>query len=256
MYSAGLVGQFLIKRVINNYILRIVNTSGGETYQNYDGGLIGYDSQGGTITNCFWDNETSGQLTSLGGTPKTTIEMKTLATFSTWDIETTTVDLNDGYPYLGWENDNETTWLIYTSGISTSYCNGNYTGGDWTIDSPITCENEVIIVDGNIVLNSVLNLKNITLILEGNFTVSGNLDVNSSFINFTINNSVFTFNPSSNVSINNSDILSKNSSTYYGFYVNDNTIFSVENSYIGYVECLGDGLEGIKVMRKMFGSII
>jgi hypothetical protein len=40
--------------------------------------------------------------------------MKNISTFSTWDIINSSVDLNDGYPYLAWQNNTETNrWLIY-----------------------------------------------------------------------------------------------------------------------------------------------
>jgi len=70
------------------------------------GGLVGYDDgHGASTTNSFWDTETSGQLTSDGGTGKTTIEMKDQNTFTsaTWNFDTTwAIDgFNmDGYPYL------------------------------------------------------------------------------------------------------------------------------------------------------------
>ena len=90
---------------------------GGETVENcYSTGLItttgtftdvgGFCGKNdGTVTNCFWDTETSGTAVSDGGTGKTTAEMKTKATFTdaTWDfiaiwgIHTT---INDGYPFL------------------------------------------------------------------------------------------------------------------------------------------------------------
>jgi len=42
----------------------------------------------GTVTNSFWDTETSGQSSSEGGTAKTTAERKDFDTFDTasWDI--------------------------------------------------------------------------------------------------------------------------------------------------------------------------
>jgi uncharacterized protein YprB with RNaseH-like and TPR domain len=55
----------------------------------------------GTITSCFWDTETSGLATSDGGTAKTTLEMKTAATYTNWDfsmIWSITPLLNSGYP--------------------------------------------------------------------------------------------------------------------------------------------------------------
>jgi hypothetical protein len=84
------------------------------------GGLAGYNNA--TVSNSFWDTETSGQSSSDGGTGKTTAEMKNVDTFTDlstvgldstwdfvgnpnddtgnddyWDIDGTT---NDGYPYL------------------------------------------------------------------------------------------------------------------------------------------------------------
>jgi len=59
----------------------------------------------GTITDCFWDTETSGQATSDGGTGKTTAQMKTAATFTDagWDLATIWTicgGVNNDYPCL------------------------------------------------------------------------------------------------------------------------------------------------------------
>lgn len=50
------------------------------------GGFI--KAKSGTITNCFWDKETSGQDSSAGGTGKTTVQMKKEITFTDWDFDT------------------------------------------------------------------------------------------------------------------------------------------------------------------------
>lgn len=50
------------------------------------GGLVG-NNTGGTTTNSFWDTISTGENTSAGGTGKTTAELKQLATFSGWDID-------------------------------------------------------------------------------------------------------------------------------------------------------------------------
>ena len=69
------------------------------------GGFCG-DIFAGTITNCFWDVETSGMLLSDGGTGKSTIDLKTLAIFiiAGWDILNSIWHIvgtcNDGYPCL------------------------------------------------------------------------------------------------------------------------------------------------------------
>ena len=90
---------------------------------NNTGGFIGLNEIGSNdIQNCFWDTETSGQLSSAGGTGKTTTEMKNIATYT--DISTTGLDtpwdfadnpfndestndywnidpnINNGYPFL------------------------------------------------------------------------------------------------------------------------------------------------------------
>jgi len=78
----------------------------------YVGGLVGGNAD--TVSNSFWDTETSGQTTSAGGTGKTTAEMKSIATFAAWDIIAVTSgqtnptyiwNIVDGqtYPFLSWQ---------------------------------------------------------------------------------------------------------------------------------------------------------
>ncbi len=75
------------------------------------GGLVGY---GGTVTDSFWDVETSGQVASKGGLGKTTAEMQMATTFlkAGWDfvdeVENGTEDIwwideGQDYPKLIWE---------------------------------------------------------------------------------------------------------------------------------------------------------
>jgi len=91
------------------------------------GGFLGFFSSG-TITNCFWDTQTSEKPTSASGTGKTTAEMKNVATFTStatnglsapvWDFYSNPNDdvannnywdmdvsgtRNNGYPFLSWE---------------------------------------------------------------------------------------------------------------------------------------------------------
>jgi len=71
----------------------------------------------GTVSNCLWDRETSGQTRSDGGTGKTTAEMQDIATFSGagWNIIAIALDMSDlsytwniidkqTYPFLSWES--------------------------------------------------------------------------------------------------------------------------------------------------------
>lgn len=79
-------------------------STGTPTGGAYNGGFCGYNA-GASITNCFWDTETSGTETSEGGTGKTTAEMKTQATFTDagWDftdIWGISSGQNNGYPYF------------------------------------------------------------------------------------------------------------------------------------------------------------
>jgi len=96
----------------------------GGTGGEFTGGLLGGVAEGNTVSNSFWDTETSGQATSDGGTGKTTEEMQDISTFSdtetegldeSWDIiavaNTGTRNLayiwnivnGVTYPFLSWE---------------------------------------------------------------------------------------------------------------------------------------------------------
>jgi len=83
-YVGGLVGLNL-DTVNNSY------STGSVTGNDYVGGLVGSNylfGNDGTVSNSFWDMETSGQSTSDGGTGKNTTEMQDFATFSGagWNI--------------------------------------------------------------------------------------------------------------------------------------------------------------------------
>ncbi|MCC5940901.1 MAG: T9SS type A sorting domain-containing protein [Balneolaceae bacterium] len=77
------------------------------------GGLLGR-LDNSTVEDSYYDKETTGQSDDEGkGTPKTMAEMKQITTFSAWDIALTDTELNDGYPFLAWQDDNEdSVWLI------------------------------------------------------------------------------------------------------------------------------------------------
>ena len=80
------------------------------------GGMMGRNYQG-TVNNSFWDIETSGQATSVGGTGNTTAVLQDIATFSgaTWNIvavgnpgmRNTSYIWNivddETYPFLSWQ---------------------------------------------------------------------------------------------------------------------------------------------------------
>ena len=105
----GLVG-YNDGDVSNSYAI------GSVTGDTSVGGLIGLNNLG-TVTNSFWDTQTSGQPTSDGGTGKTTAEMQDIITFSGvgWNITAVAnpdtrnlayiwniVD-DEAYPFLSWQ---------------------------------------------------------------------------------------------------------------------------------------------------------
>ena len=95
----GLVGDNNNSTVSNSYSTS--NVSGNSVV----GGLVGDNFYSSTVSNSFWDKETSGISISDYGIGKTTAEMKTKLTFTSagWDFDTTwsiTADYNNGYPNL------------------------------------------------------------------------------------------------------------------------------------------------------------
>ncbi|MEN6425182.1 MAG: GLUG motif-containing protein [Phycisphaerales bacterium] len=85
----------------------VASYSSGAVSAGYSwaGGLVGYSERGG-VTAGFWDMETSGLTSSMGGTAKTSAEMQTAATFldAGWDFESTwTICEGVDYPRLQWE---------------------------------------------------------------------------------------------------------------------------------------------------------
>lgn len=125
-YRGGLVGY--ANKVSGKYISNCYSTtsiSGSDA--SYNGGLIGnngdYDAgledyaYNVPIYNCFWDYQTSGTTANAGGNwyycgaYKTTAQMKTLATFTGWNIVNKSSWVNEiwyinatvDYPRLGWQ---------------------------------------------------------------------------------------------------------------------------------------------------------
>ena len=111
----GLVG--LNSNFVAEYMGIVSNSysTGSVTGDLGVGGLVGRNEA--TVSNSFWDTETSGQATSDGGTGKTTAEMQDIATFSgaTWSVIAVAnpgirnpsyiwniVD-DETYPFLSWE---------------------------------------------------------------------------------------------------------------------------------------------------------
>jgi hypothetical protein len=124
-YIGGLVGRNASFSTVNNsYSTGNVTGTG-----SYVGGLVGYNNSS-TVNNSFWDTQTSGRGTSAGGTGKTTAEMKTKSTFTDagWDATGTIwkIDgtINNGYPFLTWQNPGGTPLPVeLTSFTATTHNN-------------------------------------------------------------------------------------------------------------------------------------
>jgi hypothetical protein len=113
-YVGGLVGRNY-GTITNCYATGSVLASGSEWQPGVVGGLVGEMGENrGEVTDSFWDTQTSGQVTSAGGTGKTTAEMQTESTFTdaSWDfVDETNNGTEDiwwilegqDYPRLWWE---------------------------------------------------------------------------------------------------------------------------------------------------------
>lgn len=106
-YVGGLVGLHAAGAINRTYSTGLV------TGRDHVGGLFG--SATGTVSNSFWDTDTSGQATSAAGTGKTTAQMNDIATFTAagWDIAAQ--DSNNPYPSLSMGK-GATVWTIPVAG--------------------------------------------------------------------------------------------------------------------------------------------
>ncbi len=84
----------------------------------------------------FYDSETTGQNDTNSASPKTTEKMKTLSTFTyagwdfsieitngsqdIWDIDPSGT-INDGYPFLGWQNGSDTALPVKLQSFTAKY---------------------------------------------------------------------------------------------------------------------------------------
>ncbi|MBN2965005.1 filamentous hemagglutinin N-terminal domain-containing protein [Sulfurospirillum sp. T05] len=118
-YLGGLMGLTASTVTItNSYATGMVTGNEGASHV---GGLMGR-KEGGVITNSFWDTQTTGQATSVGGgVGKTTAQMQTLSTFAGWDITGT----DGAYPTLTLGG--ATIWTMSPINLSYSLSTQNHT---------------------------------------------------------------------------------------------------------------------------------
>ena len=97
-YTGGLVGA-------SDGAISKCYATGRVTGNYYFGGLLG-TKFGGSVTDSFWDVNSSGQTTSGGGIGKTTAEMYKQSTFTNWDFVMPVWKMvweGTDYPKLWWE---------------------------------------------------------------------------------------------------------------------------------------------------------
>lgn len=148
----GLAGCILTRGYIE-----YSHSSGAVTGGSNVGGFVGSGGTGGSngdAVSCFWDTQTSGQSTSsptTGCTGKTTAEMKTHTTFTGagWDFEIETINgtnnywdmdysgtINNGYPYLSWQDGGNVSLPVELTSFSARYKNRSIVL-EWVTESEV-----------------------------------------------------------------------------------------------------------------------
>lgn len=131
--TGGLVGLNYNTTMNNSYSIGSVN--GGA----YTGGLVGYNDNS-SANNCFWNTETSGQSSSASGIGKTIVEMKTNSTFldAGYDPEIWNIGdgINDGYPYLKWQNPSGTPLPVELTSF-TALVNNDQVNLNWQTETEV-----------------------------------------------------------------------------------------------------------------------
>ncbi len=235
--AGGLIGRQASGTVENTYARGSVsgpNKIGGHTGEQADGlisksystgfitsagsqvgGFMG-NKTGGTVSNSFWDLQTSGKTTSVAGTAKTTAEMLDINTFlaAGWDFESIWAiqdDINDGYPYF------DDFYSLYVNTWTGAIDRQWELGGNWSANYlPLPHQNVVIpnvpnqpVISSTVLINGLniqagssvtvssagkLKISNTLtnsngpegLVVESNVTGTGSLIHNSNNVNGTI----------------------------------------------------------------------
>ncbi|MGC8844862.1 MAG: PASTA domain-containing protein [Candidatus Hydrogenedens sp.] len=117
----------------------------------YVGGLVGYDNRG-TVSQSYWDVETSGQSSSAGGTGKTTAQMKQQATYVGWDfVYVWGIVENSSYPYLLWKSGSlQLITVPDVVGMSQSSAESAITGAGLTVGM-VTQQCSNTVSSGNVI---------------------------------------------------------------------------------------------------------
>ncbi len=123
----------------SSYIQNCYSTGNVTTTTN-SGGLLGMST--GSVEACFWDLGTSGHATSADGIGLPTDEMKENATYldAGWNSNNWRIDpeqiINDGYPFLSWQDPyGGETLPVTMSSFTATTTSMNYAQINWTTQS-------------------------------------------------------------------------------------------------------------------------
>ncbi|MFB0555439.1 MAG: GLUG motif-containing protein, partial [Phycisphaerae bacterium] len=134
----GINGMVLGSEALPHYDYGIISNSysaGLVVGTHSAGGLVSYNAVG-EITNSFWDIQTSGQVSSAGGTGKTTAEMQMVSTF-----------LDAGWDFTGESvNGTEDIWSI-CEGTNYSRLAWQIPAGDFVCPDGITIDDFLFFIE-------------------------------------------------------------------------------------------------------------
>jgi len=109
--AVGVVGSVGNQQINNSYATGNVSSTGMNL-----GGLIGYKREDTTITNSYYDTNTSGQTDTGKGIGKTTTEMKeglpSNDIYKDWSTEIWYFGTNEEYPKLHWEFEGKSLYTL------------------------------------------------------------------------------------------------------------------------------------------------
>ena len=207
-YVGGLVGKnsadfngSLGGWVINSYATGSVTGGVGSSYV---GGLVGSNGTVSNISNSYWDTQTSGHPTTgigagttTGATGRTTAEMRSMASFTGFNIA------NTGGSSAVWRiyEGNTTPWLMWwlkpltvtANSDSKTYNGATYSGGNgvtYSVASPNPALSGTLGYSGT--SQSAVNAGSYTLGASGLYSIQQGYDISYVDGNLSINRAILT----------------------------------------------------------------
>ena len=229
-----------------------------ETTAAHKGGLIGYNTETGIVSNSYYDSQVSGQADAIGAS-KTTTEMKSVGTFTDWDFISTwgvNSEINSGYPYLLTK-----AQKIYVSGSGSDSNTGSIEAPFATINKAL----EVVPDKGTIILLSDLTQTGVSFATASKtVTIRSNVGATTPYIindsGVTITDGFFNIKNGNILNLYDVSITGAKVSNRRGIYVSGGATL---NMYAGTTVSnftadygAGVGVVGASTKFNMYGGII